>query len=366
MSWSPQIDRLCRGGFVASLHPQLLRTCGRDGWAISGMTQPTAPFPEGLGGHSGRLRRAHGCTAVCYVHSVIPLPQPVNTQKPSRFGCLRKPLVASFHLRVSPGRNCLRGSGRQVRLLLGRCEVCGMGELICVKLILRILKPFLAVSRYARVETKVNEDSTEREGKGVNSLSLGVASSMCEDLVNSPRGRWHKESRSPMPCFFLDAPEEFVSSCEWPGGATLRHWSDLRGGVRGPSVSVEPWGVCASLTCLVDVPAALCKCQGQSKHSRELLRRLAQCGHTRRGARWHIRWQSLVGLHVDDGRHNRDNLVRSHVDGFPDWEVGLDGVGDLFLSFRLRVLLSLPPAFRVQLSLSRWCPTQAGCNLSND
>ena len=114
------------------------------------------------------------------------------------------------------------------------------------------------------METKANEDSTEREGKGVNNLSWEVAGSMCEVLVNSPRGRWRKESQSPLPCFFLDAPEEFVSSCEWPGGAKpLRHWSDLRGGVRGPGVSVEPWGVCASLvrralpSRLVDVPAAL-------------------------------------------------------------------------------------------------------------
>ena len=41
----------------------------------------------------------------------------------------------------------------------------GVSELICVELFLWILKPFLAVSRYARMEAKANQDSTERESK---------------------------------------------------------------------------------------------------------------------------------------------------------------------------------------------------------
>ena len=139
-------------------------------------------------------------------------------------------------------------------LFLARSNVRGVSELTCVELFLRILKSFLAVSRYARMEVKANQDSTEREGNGGNSLSLGGAGSMCKVLVNSPRGKWHKESQSPLPCFFLDASGErgVVSFCEWPGGAKpLRHWSDLRGRVRGPCVSVEPWCVCvAGLACL--------------------------------------------------------------------------------------------------------------------
>ena len=40
----------------------------------------------------------------------------------------------------------------------------------------------------------------------LHSLSLGIAP-CAKFFVNSPRGRWHKDSRSPLPCFFLDAPE---------------------------------------------------------------------------------------------------------------------------------------------------------------
>ena len=73
---------------------------------------------------------------------------------------------------------------------LARCEVCGVGELICVKLFW-ILKRFLAVSRHTRVEAQADQDGTERECKRENSVSL---SSMCKVLVTSLHGRWHKES----------------------------------------------------------------------------------------------------------------------------------------------------------------------------
>ena len=49
---------------------------------------------------------------------------------------------------------------------LARCDVRGVSELICVELFFWILKPFLAVSRYARTEAKADQDSTAREYKG--------------------------------------------------------------------------------------------------------------------------------------------------------------------------------------------------------
>ena len=86
-------------------------------------------------------------------------------------------------------------------------------------------------------------------------------------------------------------------------------------------------GVGALPSRLVDVPAALCECRGHSKHSGELIRRdpLAQCGHTRRGARWLI------------------------------WRPSLPNVPRNVMAHRIPFL---PPTFRVQLSVARWRPAQ--------
>ena len=119
----------------------------------------------------------------------------------------------------------------------------GVSELTCVELFLWILKPFFAVCRYARMEAKANQDRKRRWGE---QLEFG-----CSKVHVHSSGSTRK-AKVPCPVSSLTHQRVVVSCCEWPGGAKrLRHWSDLRGSVRGPGVSVEPWCVCvACVACL--------------------------------------------------------------------------------------------------------------------